>query len=219
MYNNTSSLSTKFLLLVIDCYISHETLSTCLETTTTLERLKLSIETQKVEFLKKKIKNLTHLSIDYVSGIHPKYFHEFCKNNQTLKYLKIEFFYLHINFIDDIVKYLINLEYLSINNKDHYPSIYNMKKLLKLCKLKKLCLFDLFNSNESHEFIRALAEQNQLESLKLYGIKISLHVIDSLIIFDNLKELLIDNWHMTDEVISRLVKNMNSNLTHLTIGW
>jgi len=74
------------------------------------------------------------------------------------------------------------------------------------------------HSNELNEFILELAVQNQLESLNLDGIKISLHVIDSIKIFENLKELIIDNWNMMDEVISRVVKNINSNLTHLLLG-
>ena len=56
---------------LMNCYISDETLSTCLETTTRLERLKLSIETYIDGIIFKKIKNLTHLSIICFMFINP----------------------------------------------------------------------------------------------------------------------------------------------------
>ena len=38
-----------------------------------------------------------------------------------------------------------------------------------------------------------------------------------MIIFDNLKEFIICGSDLPDEAISRIVKNMKSNLTHLTL--
>ena len=87
-------------------YLPEYLLLKCLESAKSLQKLDLSTRHNSRGFWLKKINNLTHLKISNYHVIDSEIFSEFCRNNETLKYLDIGHCSgLNEENIGDIVKY------------------------------------------------------------------------------------------------------------------
>ena len=114
------------------------------------------------------------------------------------------------------------MEYLSLSKKTFNSD--NISRFENLVKLKKIHLirenykdYDYNNYIVLDALIYTLAMKDHLESIELVNIPISDSVINSFANFQKLKELIIHDKDITDEIACRIGSSM-PELTHLTFS-
>ena len=200
-----------------NCFVLEETLLKCLEYAKSLQKLELSMSNKLMGFCLTEIINLTHLSISKLNTIDPANMSELFRNNQTLNYLNISGCSgLNEKNIDDIVKYLINLECLSVSDNTFIiDNQNNIRRLANFVKLKKICLTSTHTIDTPFKELICDLSSN-LGSLELFKIPISNGIMNSFRYDLKFKELIIRDEDITDAIVYKIL-NCMEELTHLTL--